>query len=50
MMGGWSNMMNGSFGGGMGWTGIILILIISILIIIGIVFLIVWLVKRTTRK
>ncbi|MCJ7471337.1 MAG: SHOCT domain-containing protein [Actinobacteria bacterium] len=50
MMWGWPNMMGGFFGGGMGWTGIILSFIFFILIIIGIILLIVWLVKRVTHS
>jgi putative membrane protein len=50
MMWGWPNMMGGFFGGGMGWTGIILSFIFFILIIIGIILLIVWLVKRVTNS
>ena len=38
MMWGWPNMM-GSFGGGIGWIGMILGFIFFILIIIGIVLL-----------
>ena len=50
MMWGWPNMMGGFFGGGMGWTGIILSFTFFILIIIGIILLIVWLVKRVTHS
>jgi putative membrane protein len=50
MMWGWPNMMGGFFGGGMGWISMILGFIFFILIIIGVVFLIVWLVKRTTHS
>ncbi len=50
MMWGWPNMMGGFFGGGMGWTGIILGFIFFILIIIGIILLMVWLIKRTTHS
>ena len=49
MMWGWPNMMGNFFGGGIGWIGIILSFIFFILIIIGIILLIVWLVKRTTH-
>ena len=49
MMWGWPNMMGSFFGGGIGWIGIILSFIFFILIIIGIILLIVWLVKRTTH-
>ena len=48
MMWGWPNMMGGFFGGGMGWIGMILSFICFILIIIGVILLIVWLVKRAT--
>jgi len=50
MMWGWSNMMGGFFGGGMGWIGMILSFICFILIIIGIILLIVWLAKRVTHS
>ena len=50
MMWGWPNMMGSFFGGGVGWTGIILSFIFFILIIIGIILLIVWLVKRVTHS
>ena len=50
MMWGWSNMMGGFFGGGMGWIGMILRFICFILIIIGIILLIVWLAKRATHS
>lgn len=49
MMWGWPNMMGGFFGGGMSWAGIILNFIFFILIIIGIILLIVWLVKRASH-
>ena len=50
MMWGWPNMMGGFFSGGIGWTVIILSYIFFILIIIGIILLIVWLVKRVTHS
>ena len=50
MMWGWPNMMGGFFGGGMGWIGIILSFVFFILIIIGIILLIVWLVKRVSNS
>jgi putative membrane protein len=49
MVWGWPNMMGG-FGGGISWVGMILGFIFFILIIVGIVLLIVWLVKRTTHS
>jgi len=50
MMWGWPNMMGGFYGGGMGWIGMILGFIFFILIIIGIIFLIIWAVKRSTHS
>ena len=50
MMWGWPNMMGGFFGGTMGWISMILGFIFFILIIIGVVFLIVWIVKRATHS
>ncbi len=50
MMWGWPNMMGGFFGGGMGWAGIILNFIFFVLIIVGIILLVIWLVKRTTNS
>ena len=47
MMWGWPNMMGGFFGGGLGWIGMIFGFIFFILVVIGIIFLIVWLVKRS---
>ena len=47
MMWGYPNMMGGFFGGGMGWIGMIFGFIFFILVVIGIIFLIVWLVKRS---
>ncbi|MCL5070337.1 MAG: SHOCT domain-containing protein [Actinobacteria bacterium] len=46
MMWGWP-MMGGFFGGGLGWIGMIFGFIFFVAIIIGIIFLIVWLVRRT---
>ena len=50
MMWGWPNMMGGFFGGGMGCISMILGFIFFILIIVGIILLIVWLVKRLTHS
>ncbi len=47
MMWGWPNMMGGFFGGGIGWIGMIFGFIFFLAIIIGVVLLIVWLVRRT---
>ncbi|MHB1376661.1 MAG: SHOCT domain-containing protein [Candidatus Humimicrobiaceae bacterium] len=47
MMWGWPNMMGGFYGGGLGWIGMIFGFIFFILVVIGIIFLIVWLVKRS---
>lgn len=49
MMWGWPNMMGGYFGGGLGWIGMIFGFIFFILVVIGIIFLIVWLVKRSNN-
>ncbi len=46
MMYGWPNMMGG-FGGGLGWIGMIFGFIFFVAIVIGVIFLIVWLVKRS---
>jgi len=45
-MWGWA-MMGGFFGGGLGWIGMIFCLIFFVAIVIGIILLIVWLVRRT---
>ena len=50
MMWGWPSMMGGLFSGGLGWVGIILSFTFIILIIIGIILLIVWLVKRVSHS
>jgi putative membrane protein len=50
MMWGWPNMMGGCFGGGMGWIGMLLGIIFLIAIIIGIILLVVWFVKRVTHS
>ncbi|MHB1336648.1 MAG: SHOCT domain-containing protein [Candidatus Humimicrobiaceae bacterium] len=47
MMCGWPNMMGGFYGGGLGWIGMVLGFIFFILVVIGIIFLIAWLVKRS---
>ena len=47
MMWGYPNMMGGFFGGGLGWVGMVFGFIFFILVVIGIIFLIVWLVKRS---
>ena len=49
MMFGYPNMMGGFYGGGMGWIGMVLGFIFFILVVIGIIFLIVWLVKRSNN-
>jgi len=49
MMWGYPNMMGGFFGGGLGWIGMIFGFIFFILLVIGIIFLIVWLVKRSNN-
>jgi len=47
MMWGWPNMMGGFFGGGLGWIGMIFGFIFFIAIVIGVILLIVWLVRRS---
>ena len=47
MMWGWPNMMGGFFGGGLGWIGMIFGFIFFVAIVIGVILLIVWLVKRS---
>ena len=49
MMWGYPNMMGGFFGGGLGWIGMIFGFIFFILVVTGIIFLIVWLVKRNNK-
>ena len=49
MMWGWPNMMGGFYGGGLGWIGMVFGFIFFILVVIGIIFLIVWLVKRSNN-
>jgi putative membrane protein len=49
MMWGYPNMMGGFFGGGLGWIGMVFGFIFFILVVIGIIFLIVWLVKRSNH-
>ena len=46
---GWSNMMGGYFGGGMGIFGLIFGFLFFVLVVIGIILLIVWLVRGATR-
>ena len=46
MMWGWPNMMGGFFGGGLGWIGVIFGFIFFAAIVIGVILLIVWLVRR----
>jgi putative membrane protein len=47
MMYGWPGMMGGFFGGGLGWIGMIFGSIFFLAIVIGVIFLIVWLVRRS---
>jgi len=49
MMWGYPNMMGGFYGGGLGWIGMVFGFIFFILVVIGIIFLIVWLVKRSNH-
>lgn len=44
---GWPYMMSGFYGGGLGWIGIIFSFIFFVAIIIGVILLIVWLVRRS---
>ena len=46
MMWGWPNMMGGFFGGGLCWIGMIFGFIFFVAIVIGVILLIVWLVRR----
>ena len=46
MMWGWPNMMGGFFGGGLGWIGMIFGFIFFVAIVIGVILLIIWLVRR----
>ena len=50
MMWGWPNMMGGFFGGGLGCIGMILGFVFFILVIIGVIFLIIWIVKIATHS
>ncbi|MBM3713061.1 MAG: SHOCT domain-containing protein [Actinobacteria bacterium] len=47
MMWGWPNMMGGFYGGLMGWVGMIFGFIFFLAIVIGVILLIVWLVRRS---
>ena len=49
MMWGYPDMMDGFYGGGPGWIGMVFGFIFFILVVIGIIFLIVWLVKRSNH-
>jgi putative membrane protein len=49
MMWGYPNMMGGFFGGGLGWVGMVFGFIFFILVVIGIILLIVWLVKKSNH-
>lgn len=42
-------MMNGYWFGPMGWIGMIIGLLFTVLIIIGVIWLLVWAVRRTTH-
>ncbi len=50
MMWRWPNMMGGCFSGGIGWIGMILSIIFFIAIIVGVILLVVWIVKRMTHS
>ena len=49
MMWGYPNMMGSFYGGGLGWVGMVFGFIFFILVVIGIIFLIVWLVKKSNN-
>lgn len=42
-------MMMGYWYGGLGWIGMVINLIVSIALIIGLVFLVIWIVKRLSN-
>jgi putative membrane protein len=42
-------MMMGYWYGGLGWIGMVINLIISVALIIGVVFLVIWIVKRLSN-
>ena len=43
-------MMMGFWYGGLGWIGMVINLIISVALIIGLVFLVIWIVKRLSNN
>ena len=43
-------MMMGFWYGGLGWIGMVINLIISVALIIGLVFLVIWIVKRSSNN
>ncbi len=43
-------MMMGNWLGGFGWIGLVINLVISIALIIGVVFLVIWIVKRLSNN
>jgi putative membrane protein len=43
-------MMMGYWYGGLGWIGIIINLVITVGLIIGLVFLVIWIVKRSSNN
>ncbi|OJX47107.1 MAG: hypothetical protein BGO78_16635 [Chloroflexi bacterium 44-23] len=43
-------MMMGYWYGGLGWIGMVINLVISVALIIGVVFLVIWIVKRLSNN
>ena len=43
-------MMMGYWNGGFGWIGMVINLVISVTLIIGVVFLVIWIVKRLSNN
>jgi len=43
-------MMMGYWYGGLGWIGMVINLVISVVLIIGVIFLVIWIVKRLSNN
>ena len=43
-------MMMGYWYGGLGWIGMLINLVISVVLIIGVIFLVIWIVKRLSNN